>query len=169
MYRLHLTVLQMQELQSRTRQKGIAPRTRERLEMVHLCHTGWNIPKIADYLNVYHKTVRHWIKAFLSNGFDALIDQPHSGQKSAITPEIFQQVQQWLEEENHTYSTSKIVQKVQAQFAISRSVCQWSRLLRRNGFSYKRTHRTLQHKQKTQEVAKKKADLEILEKGGMLT
>lgn len=169
MYRLHLTDEEMQELQLRTRQQGLMPRTRDRLEMLRLSHSGLSVPQIATYLGSYDKTVRYWIKAFLAGGFDALADQPHVGQKSAIGPEILQQVEQWLEKDNHTYSSPQIAQKVEEQFGIRRSKYQWCRLLRRTGHTYKRTHRNLHHKQKPEEVARKRADLETLEKGGTLT
>jgi len=167
MYSLHLTDDQMHELESLTQQQGLAPRTRNRLEMVRLSNCGWSVPKIAEYLNVYDKTVRYWVKAFLAGGFDALPDQPHLGQKSAIGPDIIEQVQQWTEQDNRTYSASQIAQKVDDQFGIRRSACQWTRLLRQSGFSCKRTHRTLHHNQNPEEVAWKRADLETLEKGGL--
>jgi len=145
MYRLHLTDEQMRELQRRTRQQGLMPRTRDRLEMLRLSHAGLSVPQIAAYLGSYDKTVRYWIKAFLASGgdFDALADQPHVGQKSAIGPEILEQVEQWLGKgnlTNHTYSSPQIAQKVEEQFGIRRSPCQWCRLLRRTGHTYKRTH-----------------------------
>ena len=42
------------------------------------------------------------------------------------------------------------------------------RLLRRAKLSYKRTSRSVKHKQNPQEVATKTADLKTLEKGGTL-
>ena len=85
MYRIHLTQPQRQELQQRAHQKSVAPRTRDRLEMIRLSNQGWNIPKIAVHLDLHEQTVRFWIKSFLDGGFCALSDQPHPGQKSAVT------------------------------------------------------------------------------------
>ena len=56
--------------------------------MVRLSAKGWGIPKIAVHLAQHEQTVRHWIKAFLSGGFDALSDKPHTGKASAVTPEM---------------------------------------------------------------------------------
>jgi len=46
MYRITLTDEQRQELRERTRQKGLAPSTRDRLEMVRLSDAGWSVPRI---------------------------------------------------------------------------------------------------------------------------
>jgi len=66
MYRIHLIAEQQEELRCLVRQMGLAPRTRERLEMVRLADAGWSIPRIARYLGQHEQTVRAWIKAFLA-------------------------------------------------------------------------------------------------------
>ena len=47
MYRITLTDDQRQDLRQRTRQAGIAPSLRDRLEMVRLSDAGWSVPPIA--------------------------------------------------------------------------------------------------------------------------
>src|SRR5687767_11838875 len=86
MYRITLTDDQHQELRQRTRQAGIAPATRDRLEMVRLSDTGWSVPQIARHLGIHEQTVRLWIKAFIADGFDALTNKPRGGDISAVTP-----------------------------------------------------------------------------------
>ena len=49
--RVALTDAQRDELRARTREAGIAPRTRDRLEMVRLADAGWTIPRIARHLS----------------------------------------------------------------------------------------------------------------------
>ena len=68
MYRIRLTDEQHHELRQRTRQAGIAPSTRDRLEMVRLSDAGWSVPTIARHLGQHEQTVRAWIKAFLDGG-----------------------------------------------------------------------------------------------------
>ena len=169
MYRVHLNEAEREQLRHRTRQHHLAPQTRDRLEMVRLSHAGWSIPKIAAHLRAHEQTVRRWIKTFLQAGFDALTDKPRPGKKSAISPHILEQVITWLQQSQRTWSAPQIAQQVQECFAIRRSAAQWRRLLRREGLSYKRTRRTLSHKQKPEEVAKKQANLETLKKGAMPT
>jgi DNA-binding NarL/FixJ family response regulator len=66
MYRIALSDEQRQEVRERTRQRGIAPSTRDRLEMVRLSDAGWSVPRIARHLGAHEQTVRAWIKAFLA-------------------------------------------------------------------------------------------------------
>ena len=167
MYRVCLTEEQRQALHRRIRQPNLPARTRERLEMVRLSDAGWKIPRIAGHLHQHEQTVRRWIKAYLSEGFDALADQPHPGQQSAITQDILAQVRAWLEAGDRTWNAVQIAREVAKRYGLWRSARQWRQVLRREQLSYKRTKRTLRHKQKPEEVARKRADIETLKKGAM--
>ncbi len=74
MIRVALTSAQHEELRARTREPGLAPRTRDRLEMVRLADAGWTVPRIARHLGAHEQTVRKHVKAFLAHGFAALTD-----------------------------------------------------------------------------------------------
>lgn len=58
MYRVSLTDEERQELKRRAHQAGIAPSTRDRLEMVRLASAGWSIPQIAGHMEQHEQTVR---------------------------------------------------------------------------------------------------------------
>src|ERR1041384_4668388 len=92
MYRISLTAEQRRELRRRTHQAGLAPSTRDRLEMVGLSDAGWSVPRIARHLGQHEQTVRAWIKAFLAGGFDALPNKPRGGKVSALTPAMLESV-----------------------------------------------------------------------------
>ena len=77
MYRITLTDDQLHELNRRAHQSGVAASTRDRLEMVRLSNAGWSVPRIARYLGQHEQTVRRWVRAFKTSGFDALLDKPH--------------------------------------------------------------------------------------------
>lgn len=166
MYRVQLSEEQRRELQRRTHAPGVMSRTRDRLEMVRLAAAGWSIPRIAAHLGVCEKRVRHWIKVYLAAGFDALPDRPHLGKSSAFTPAIQAAVRAELAKAERTWTARQLGDWVAAQFGVQRSVSQWRRLLRRAGLVYKRTSRSLQHKQKPEQVLAKQHDLETLAKGG---
>ena len=85
MIRVALTSAQHEELRARTREPGLAPRTRDRLEMVRLADAGWTVPRIARHLGAHEQTVRKYLKAFLTEGFDALPDRPRPGRPPTIT------------------------------------------------------------------------------------
>lgn len=85
MIRVTLTPAQPEELRTRTRTPGVAPRTRDRLEMVRLADAGWSVPRIGRHLGAHEHTVRKYITAFLVAGFDALPDRPRPGRPPTIT------------------------------------------------------------------------------------
>lgn len=166
MYRVQFDDEARQELNRRAHQPHIAPKTRDRLEMLRLSNAGWSIPKIAKHLPCHEQTVRRWIKVFLLEGFDALVDPPRPGKPSAITEEIVAAVRQWIEKGDRIWSAGQIAQEVVRVYGIHRSPKQWRRRLRREKLAYKRTSRNLNHKQDPVQVATKQTELETLEKRG---
>jgi hypothetical protein len=82
---MRLTREQREELNQRARAHTVAPRRRERLEMVRLSDLGQTIPQIAHTLGHHEQTVRQDLKAFLSKGFAALPDRPISGRPPTVT------------------------------------------------------------------------------------
>ena len=166
MYRVQFDEAARQELNRRAHQPKIASRTRDRLEMLRLSDAGVSIPKIARHLPYHEQTVRHWIKVFLLEGFDALADPPRPGRPSAITAEIRSAVRAWIEKGDRIWSAGQIAEKVAQEYGIRRSQKQWRRLLRQEKLRFKRTSRNLNHKQNPQQLATKKDELEVLEKRG---
>jgi putative transposase len=118
MYRVTLTNEQRQELQRRTRQVGIAPSTRDRLEMVRLSDAGWSVPKIARHLGLHEQTVRAWIKAFISRGFDALTNTPRGGDTSELTPVMLEAVRAEVAKGTRTWSAGEIADWVANQHGV---------------------------------------------------
>src|SRR5262249_41787741 len=88
------------------------------------------------------KCVRHWIKTFLSRGFDALPDRHHLGQKSALTPAMEEAIRQRLRQENRTWTAAQLADWVAEQFGVRFAPDQLCRRLRRAKIHYKRTGRT---------------------------
>ncbi len=165
MSRIHLTEQQKSELHQRAHQPIVAPRTRDRLEMVRLSDKGWSVPKIALHLEQHEQTVRFWIKAFLEGGFEALTDKPHTGKKSAVTPALLAEVRAWITQGDRTWNARQVAAEVEARYGLRRSLDQWRRLLRQQGLTYKRTRRSLGHKQNPAQVARKTAELAALKRG----
>lgn len=165
MYRVHLTEAERTELQRRTRAAGVLPRTRDRLEMVRLTDAGWSIPQVARHLQISEVRVRYWIKRFLEDGFDALPDQPHVGQRSRLTSAILTALRQELAQEDRTWTAQQLADWLVEYHGVSLTADHLGRLLKRAQLSYKRTYRRLKHKQDPQEVVVKQAELAELEKG----
>jgi transposase len=165
MYRVHLTEEQRDELQRRTRAPKLMRRTRDRLEMVRLSDAGWSIPQIARHLRLGEKNVRHWIKRYLTGGFDALPDQPHRGQSSCLTPALVAALQQEVEQSRRSWTAAQMADWLAEHHGLRLTPNHLARRMRRAGYSYKRTERGVKHKQDAEEVAWRQADLETAEKG----
>lgn len=168
MYRAKLTDEQRLELHRRAHQRDIAPSLRDRLEMIRLSDAGWSIPKIAVHLHQHEQTVRRWIKAFMSGGFDALSDKARGGKTSLLTPTMLDAVVCQVRASPQTWSASQIADWIAEQHQVRVSIGRLRVHLRRAQLSYKRTSRTLKHKQQAEDVAAKQATIETLKKGAML-
>src|SRR5215210_6121309 len=167
MYRIILTEHQRQELRQRSHQAGIAPSTRDRLEMVRLSDAGWSVPKIARHLGQHEQTVRAWIKAFLAGGFDALPNKPRGGKESALTLAMLEAVRAEVGKGERTWTASQLADWVAEHHGVRLSTDRVRVHLRRAKIAWQRTSRSLKHKQDPVEVAERQAVLDDLEKKGM--
>lgn len=166
MYRVRLTDAQREELQRRAHEKGVMPRTRDRLEMVRLSDAGWSVPQIAFHLSIHEQRVRYYIKAFLAHGFDALPDRPHPGQHSALTPAMEEAIRKEMRQQERTWTASQLADWVAERFAVRLTPDHLSRRLKRVRIAYKRTGRSLKHKQKPEAVEQAEAQMAAHEKRG---
>jgi putative transposase len=164
MYRITLCIEQRRELQQRTRQRGLAPSTRDRLEMVRLSDAGWSIPRIARHLGQHEQTVRAWIKAFLTGGFEALPNQPRGGKQSALTSTMLDAVRVEVARGTRTWTAAQVADWVAAEQGLRLSTGRLRVHLKRAKISWQRTSRSLKHKQDPSEVAERQAVLDDLEK-----
>ena len=166
MYRVRLTDAQRDELHRRARAPEVMPRTRDRLEMVRLSDAGWSVPKIAVHLRICEPRVRYWVKAFLAGGFDALPDRPHPGQKSQLTPAMLAAIREELLQGDRTWTAPQVVDWVAEQFGVRLTPDYLARRLKRARIAYKRTGRSLKHKQDPAKVEQKGAEMALHEKRG---
>lgn len=169
MYHITLTDEQRRELRQRTHQAGVAPSTRDRLEMVRLSDAGWSVPRIARHLGQHEHTVRTWIKAFLhGGGFDALPNKPRGGKVSALTAPMLESVRAAVARGTRTWTAAQLADWVAENHGVRLSADRLRRHLRRAKISWQRTSRTLRHKQDPDEVAEREAVLTDRAKKGML-
>ena len=122
LYHGHLDEEARQELHRRAHLPNLAARTRDRLEMLRLSDAGGSIPRIAKPLKCHEQTVRRWIKGFLREGFDALVDPPRPGKPSAITEDILLSVRPWINQADRIGRAGQIAQEVAQVSCIHRSV-----------------------------------------------
>lgn len=167
MYRITLTEEQRRELRARTRQAGLAPSSRDRLEMVRLSDAGWSVPRIARHLGQHEQTVRAWVKAFLDGGFDALPNKPRGGKVSALTPAMLEAVRAEVATGQRIWTAAQLADWIAERHGVRLSADRLRRHLQRARISWQRTSRTLRHKQNPDEVAERQAVLDDLAKKGM--
>src|SRR4028119_2040471 len=138
MYRVTLTDEQRHDLQKRTRLPGLASSTRDRLEMIRLSDAGWSVPRIARHLGLHEQTVRAWIKLFLAQGFDALVNKPRGGGHSALTSEIIESVREEVARGKRTWSARPLAEWVAQHLGVRISPGRMRVHLRRAKLSYHR-------------------------------
>lgn len=166
-YRVKLTDEQREELRHRKRDPKTKPRLRNRLEMIRLSDTGLSIPQIAAVVEESEQRVRYWVKTFLSEGtFGVLEDRPHPGKISSLTPELLTSLRREIEKGERTWTSGQLAEWLEREHGLRLTSNHLAGILRRAKIVWKRTSRSLRHKQKPEVVKAKRADLETLEKGG---
>src|SRR4051812_28622 len=118
MLRIHLSPAQRDELRTRTRQPGLAPRTRERLEMLRLADAGWRVPRIARHLGYHEQTTRKYLQAFLAEGFDRLPDRPRPGRPARVTAAHLDALERLLDDTERTWTVPQLVEWLDATYQV---------------------------------------------------
>lgn len=134
--------------------------------MVRLCDASWSIPKIARHLAIHEQTVRLWLKAFITGGFDALSNKPRGGDTSDLTPAMLEAARTEIAKRERTWSAQQVADWIAEHDAVRIGPGRMRVHLKRAKLSYQRTARSLHHKQDPDEVAKRKDQLQELEKRG---
>jgi transposase len=148
--RVQLTAEQREELNQRARARTLAPRLRDRLEMVRLSDLGRTIPQIAQTLGQHEQTVRKYLKAFIANGFAALPDRPIPGRPSTIRRADLDALGQLLDAaaaRGETWTTPRLRQWLATERGVHISTDRLGVLLRRERMRWKRTKPSVRHKQ----------------------
>ena len=165
--RVALTPEQRAELKQLARSRSLASQQRERLEMLRLSDLGHTIPQIARALDRHPQTVRKHLRAFLISGdFAVLADAPRSGRPVTLTPSHLQAVEQLLDESaqtGRTWTLGQLAAWLRDQHGVRINPIYLSERLKQRRFRWKRTYRSVRHKQKDPQLhADKKAALESL-------
>jgi transposase len=147
---VRLTDAQWTEWQRLWQARTLAPRVRARLEMIRRSDLGWSPPRIADALGVHEQTVRKYVKAFVADGFAALADRPRSGRPPTVTVADRAALERLLDESaaaGRTWTLPQLVQWLATERGVPISTGRLSVLLTGRRFRWKRTKRSVRHKQ----------------------
>ncbi len=144
--RVTLTEEQRAELNARARARELAPRLRERLEMVRLSDLGQTVPQSARALDAHEQTVRTDLKAFLADGFGALPDRPIPGRRPTITRADLDAVSALRDaaaQGGRSWTTPQLRHWLATERSVRVSTGRLGVLLRRARFRWKRTKRSV--------------------------
>lgn len=150
MIRVCLTDAQRAEVRARARAWGLAPRTRDRLEMIRLADAGWSAPRIARHLGCHEQTVRRYVKAFLAGGVAALPDRPRPGRPPSVTAAHLDALAALLDAGGRTWTTPQLAAWLEREHGVQVRPDHLSRLLHRRRCGWKRTVSSVAHKRRDQ-------------------
>ena len=149
--RVRLRPDQRDELNQHARARDIAPRLRERLEMVRLSDLGQTIPQVAQTPGAHPQTVRKYIKAFVAEGFAALSDRPIPGRPPTVTRADLDALGHLLDEaatQGQTWTKTRLARWLAQQRGVSITPQHFGVVLRRERFRWTRTKCAVRHLQK---------------------
>ena len=162
MLRLTLTPDQRAALEALRRDLSLTPAERDRVEMLLLSADGWPVPQIASHFHYCQQTVRRLLHHFAPTEL-ATLRRHHPGPSADLDRR--QQVTTALERllaQDRTWTAAQLATALHAE-GIVLSARQVRRYL--HGIArWRRTVRTLHHKQDPTRVAQAKDDLATLKK-----
>jgi transposase len=164
MLRITLTPDQRVAAQGARRDPTLTPLERDRVEMVLLSTEGWSPPAIAHHLDYHAATVRRALKAFGARGLVGLWQQrpgppPDTARREQVTAALDRLLAQ-----PRTWTAAQLAHALQEE-SIRLSSRQTRRYLRAMGARWRRTARSLKHKQDPVQVERAKSVLAMLGKG----
>jgi transposase len=160
MWRIKLSDGQARELAVRRRDPSLKPAERDRVEMLALSASGWPVAKIASHLGYSVETVRRLFRRFPTEGWAAV---RHQAPGPAPDVERRQQIEQALEallRQDRTWTAGQLSEAL-TKHDVKLSARQLRKYLSRLAL-WRRTKRTLRHKQDPQRVARAKETLALL-------
>jgi putative transposase len=162
MIHIQLTTAGRDAVSALRRDRSLSPSERDRVEMVLLSEQGWSVPQIASHLGYCHATVRRLFKQFSEQGSDALRHKSPGPPKDTVRAQQVQSALTTLLSQDRTWNASQLADALKEQ-GIHLSARQVRRYLR--GIArWRRTVRTLKHKQDPEKLAHAQNTLATLKK-----
>lgn len=157
---LEVSVAQRTAVEAALRRRDLAPRVRERLEMVKAAALGQDLDAIARWSGRRPETVRRWLAAYQDGGIAALADAPRQGRPPKADAAYLTALEAAVETAPRTLGlpfdvwTSGRLSLYLAQQTGTRIAPGWLRvLLHQQRFVCGRPKHTLEHLQDLDEVA----------------
>jgi transposase len=146
MIRLVLTPARREAVQAMRHDPTLHPAERDRVEMVLLSAEGWSPPRIARHLGCHPATVRQVLRRFGEAGPAGLRrarpgPPPDAARRAQVTAAL-----EALLARDRTWTSAQLAAEL-GEFRIALSARQTRKYLKAMGARWRRTARTLRHKQ----------------------
>jgi transposase len=164
MLRLALTPDQRAAVEKLRRDPALRPAERDRVEMLLLAAGGWSVDQIAAHFGCCRQTVRRLLHRYASMSL-AAVHRQHPGPPTDLARRA--QVTTALDAllaQDRTWTAGQLAAALAPQ-DIHVGARQVRRYLHAMGAGYRRTVRTLHHRQDPARVAQAKAELAAFKKG----
>ncbi len=158
-----LSPCQRAEVEGLRRDTALTPAERDRVEMVLLSAAGWSPPRIAAHLGYHPATVRAVLVRFGEDGAAALRRKPPGPPPDAARRAQVEAALDGLMDQDRTWTSAQLASAL-AEEGIALSGRQTRRYLRGMGAGWRRTVRTLRHKQDPAKVERANELLTSLKK-----
>lgn len=111
----------------------VPQRTRDRAHMLRLNAQGWTVTAIAEIFDCHEHTVRAAIRRWVNGGLGGLWEEAGRGSKPKWQEADLQYVEQCIEQQR-TYSSRQLAQKLASERAVNLSPRRLRHLLQKRGF-----------------------------------
>lgn len=129
--RVKLSRLEEETLRELQKAQSLPYRTRNRAQMLQLNAQGRNAPEIAQILNCHEHTVRATIKRWQERGLVGLWSASGRGAKPKWTAQDLEYIETCLNEEERTYNSIQLAQKLKRERAVNLSSDRLRRILKK--------------------------------------
>jgi transposase len=164
MLRITLTPAQHEALRALRGEAALAPAERDRVEMLALCAAGWTVPAIAAHLGYCAETVRRLFRRFPGSGLAVVRHRRPGPGPDLPRRERVEAALRALLAEGRTWTAPQLAEAL-GEYDLHLSARQTRRYLRVLEAGWRRTKRTLAHKQDRESVARASGELALLGNG----
>ena len=109
----------------------VPQRTRDRAHMVRLNAQGWTVPAIAEIFECHEQTVRATLRRWEHDGLGGLWEAPGRGAKRKWQEADLHSVEQWLAQEERTYNSFQLAEKLATERQVQLSARRVRHLLQK--------------------------------------
>jgi len=162
--RISLTPHDRAAVEALRRDRTLRPAERDRVEILLRAAAGWTAPHLASHFRCCPQTIRRLLHHFVAAGLPALRCRPRGPAPDVARRAQIAAALTALLAQERTWTSAQLAAALRAQ-SIALSARQVRRRLHALGARYRRTVRTLHHKQDPARVAQAKRELAAFKKG----